>query len=180
MARSFSGCAALAKFYAFRSGRIDPANPTITPYHKVVTIHLSPALSSPGIPSGTADRETGTWRRMNDHEAQAAWRLFTLNWIPLGVMALTLALCLAFTRFSMKPEGVLLSLAAIGLYAGIAYYNAQTPHKRDPRAIFVLGSTAQLMLASFLMTPLTYVAAALDMPLQDANLAALDRALGID
>lgn len=117
---------------------------------------------------------------MTDHEAQAAWRLFTLNWIPLGVMALTLALCLAFTRFSMKPEGVLLSLAAIGLYAGIAYYNALTPRKRDPRVIFVLGSTAQLMLASFLMTPLTYVAAALDMPLQDANLAALDRALGID
>ena len=27
---------------------------------------------------------------MTDHEAQAAWRLFTLNWIPLGVMALTL------------------------------------------------------------------------------------------
>ena len=117
---------------------------------------------------------------MDDHEARAAWRLYTLNWIPLGVMALTLALCLAFTRFSMKPEGVLLSLAAIGLYAGIAYYNALTPRKREPLVIFVLGSTAQLMLASFLMTPLTYVAASLDMPLQDANLAALDRALGID
>ena len=63
---------------------------------------------------------------MTDHEAQAAWRLFTLNWIPLGLMALTLALCLAFTRFSMKGEGVLLSLGAIALYAGIAYYNALT------------------------------------------------------
>jgi len=117
---------------------------------------------------------------MTDHEAQAAWRLFTLNWIPLALMALTLALCLAFTRFSMKGEGVLLSLGAITLYAGIAYYNALTPHRREPLVIFILGSTAQLMLASFLMTPLTYLAAALDMPMQDGNLAALDRALGID
>jgi hypothetical protein len=37
---------------------------------------------------------------MTDHEAQAAWQLLALNWIPLALMALTLALCLAFTRFS--------------------------------------------------------------------------------
>lgn len=122
----------------------------------------------------------GIFRRMTDHEAQAAWRLFTLNWIPLGLMGLMLALCLALTNFSIKPEGALLSLGAIALYTGIAYYNAHTPHRREPLVIFVLGSTGQLLLASFLMTPLTYVAAAFDLPMQDANLAALDRALGID
>jgi hypothetical protein len=117
---------------------------------------------------------------MTDHEIATAWRLFTLNWIPLALMGLMLALCLAFTNFSIKPAGALLSLGAIGLYAGIAYYNALTPHRREPLVIFTLGSTAQLMLVSFLITPLTYVAASLGMPLQDANLAALDRALGID
>jgi hypothetical protein len=42
---------------------------------------------------------------MTDHEAQAAWRLFTLNWIPLALMGVTLALGLALTGFSIKPEG---------------------------------------------------------------------------
>ena len=32
----------------------------------------------------------------------------------------------------MKLEGALLSLGAIALYAGIAYYNALTPHRREP------------------------------------------------
>jgi hypothetical protein len=59
----------------------------------------------------------GTCRQMIDHEAKAAWRLFTLNWIPL-------ALCLALTRFSIKPESALFSFGAIALYAGIAYYCA--------------------------------------------------------
>jgi hypothetical protein len=36
------------------------------------------------------------------------------------------------------------------------------------------------LLITALMTPLTYVAAAADLPLQDANLAALDGALGLD
>jgi len=113
-------------------------------------------------------------------DEQAAWRLFTLNWIPIALMAATLAFCLLLTRFSMTFGGVALSIGAAGLYGGIAYYNALTPHRRDPRVIFVLGATAQLMLVSFLVTPLTYVAASLDFPMQDANLAALDRALGID
>jgi len=113
-------------------------------------------------------------------EAQAAWRLFTLNWLPPALMALTLVLCLALTRFSMTLGGASVSLGAIAVYSGIAYYNALTPHRSDPRVIHVLGATGQLMLISFLATPLTYVVASLNMPMQDGNLAALDRALGID
>jgi hypothetical protein len=44
----------------------------------------------------------------------------------------------------------------------------------------VLGSTAQLVLITALMTPLTYVAGAANLPLQDGNLLAIDRALGLD
>jgi membrane-associated phospholipid phosphatase len=46
--------------------------------------------------------------------------------------------------------------------------------------MFVLGATAHIVLITVLMAPLTYVAAALNLPLQDANLYALDRMLGLD
>src|SRR2546422_7937645 len=46
--------------------------------------------------------------------------------------------------------------------------------------MFVLGSTAQIVLVTVVMSPLTYVAAAANFPLQDANLLAIDRALGFD
>jgi hypothetical protein len=122
----------------------------------------------------------GTCGQMTDHEAKAAWRLFTLNWIPLALMALTLALCLALTKFSIKPESALFSFGAIGLYAGIAYYCARGSHQHSAVLAFMFGSAAQLFLITGLMTPLTYIAAAVDLPLYDANLAALDRALGLD
>jgi membrane-associated phospholipid phosphatase len=46
--------------------------------------------------------------------------------------------------------------------------------------MFVLGATAQLVLVTVLMSPLTYVAAAANFPLQDASLWAMDKALGFD
>jgi hypothetical protein len=117
---------------------------------------------------------------MTDHEAQAAWRLFTLNWIALALMALTLALCLALTKFSIKPEGALLMAGVPTALAGTAYFNARRSRRHSAVVAFMLGSAAQLLLITALMTPLTYIAAAIDLPLQDANLAALDRALGLD
>ena len=44
----------------------------------------------------------------------------------------------------------------------------------------MLGSTAQIVLVTVLMAPLTYVAAAANFPLRDAELMAADRALGLD
>jgi hypothetical protein len=117
---------------------------------------------------------------MTDHEAQAAWRLFTLNWIPLALMALALALGLALTKFSIKPESALFSLGAIALYTGTAYYCARSSRRQSAVIAFIFGSAAQLFLITALMTPLTYIAAAVDLPLYDASLAALDRALGLD
>jgi membrane-associated phospholipid phosphatase len=46
--------------------------------------------------------------------------------------------------------------------------------------VFVLGATAQIVLVTVLMTPLTYVAAAANQPLRDAALQAIDEALGLD
>jgi membrane-associated phospholipid phosphatase len=117
---------------------------------------------------------------MTQLQASAAWRLFSYNWIPIGLMAVALALGLALTGFSIKPQSVLVPFGAVGLYAGVAYYNANTAHKRDPLVVFVLGSMAQLVSITLLMTPLTYIAASANLPMMDASLDHLDRALGLD
>ena len=72
------------------------------------------------------------------------------------------------------------SLGFVALYAGFAYANAYSTRRRDPQVIFVLGSIAQIVLVTVLMSPLTYVAAGADFPLRDAELLAADRALGLD
>jgi hypothetical protein len=110
----------------------------------------------------------------------AEWRLFSFNWVPIGLMAVALALGLAFTDFSLKPASIALGLCVAALYAIVAYYNAHVPHKRDPVVVFALGCTAQIVLITLLMTPLTYISAAAGLPMRDASLEQLDQALGLD
>jgi len=117
---------------------------------------------------------------MTQLRASAEWRLFCCNWIPIAAMGLTLALGLALTGFSIKPESMLLPFGAATLYAGIAFNNAYKPHKGDPMVVFVLGSTAQVLLITLLMTPISYVAASAALPMTDAHLDYLDQALGLD
>lgn len=117
---------------------------------------------------------------MTRREAQISWRLFELNWIPLGILALALAVSLALTDFSLGIGGAAISSAFVASYAGVAYYNAKAPHRQDPQVVFALGATAQIVLTTMLAVPLSYVAASFNFPLQDANLYAIDRALGID
>lgn len=112
--------------------------------------------------------------------ASAAWRLFSFNWLPIGLMAVALALGLALTGFSIRPASMIVPLGAAGIYVGVAYYNMCVPHRRDPMVVFVLGSTAQLVLITLIMTPITYIVAAAGLPMADASLDYLDRALGLD
>src|SRR5882672_6622310 len=115
-----------------------------------------------------------------DLEAPVAWHLFNYNWIPLGLMALALSLVMALTSFSIGLAGTPLPVGFAAAYIGYAYYHARWAKKRDPRVIFILGSTGQILLIPVLMTPMTYFAAAANLPMQDAPLMALDRALGLD
>lgn len=117
---------------------------------------------------------------MTTREAAAAWRLFEANWIPIGAMGAALALMLATTDFSFTFGGAAFSFGFVAVYGGFAYYNAYAPHRRDPQVVFALGATAQIVLITVVMTPLTYAAAALNFPLQDALLDHLDRAMGLD
>src|SRR5262245_4674582 len=109
-----------------------------------------------------------------------AWYYLQINWIPIALMGLALSASLALTDFRIGLMGALVTGAFVGVYAGFAYANARSPVRRDPQVMFCLGSTAQIVLITALMTPLTYVAGAMNFPLQDANLFAIDRALGID
>jgi len=113
-------------------------------------------------------------------DVEAAWRFLLLNWIVLGSLAAILALCVLLTSFSIGLLGLLLAIGYVGLYAGFAHANANSPKRRDPQVMFVLGACAQIVLTTAVMAPMTYVAAAIDLPMQDATLLAIDRAMGLD
>jgi len=113
-------------------------------------------------------------------EVHTAWRLLQHNWIVIAAMGAALALSLLLTDFSVGLTGVGIAAGYVGIYAGFAEANARSSKRRDPQVMFVLGGMAQLSLITALMTPLTYVAAATNLPMQDANLLAIDRALGLD
>ncbi len=117
---------------------------------------------------------------MDEHEVAVGWRRFQRNWIPIALMSAVLGLCLAVTSFSIELSGLAFSLGFVALYGGFAYANAYSKTRRDPQVIFVLGSIAQIVLVTVVMSPLTYMAAATNLPLRDAELLALDRALGLD
>jgi hypothetical protein len=113
-------------------------------------------------------------------EVQAAWRYFLFNWVVIGVMGAVLALSLMVTDFSIELTGLAVSVGYVGIYGGFAHANACSPLRRDPQVMFVLGGTAQIVLITAIMAPLTYVAASTNLPMQDSNLLAIDRALHLD
>jgi hypothetical protein len=113
-------------------------------------------------------------------DVDAAWQFLLVNWIFVGLMGAVLALSLVVSDFSLELTGLAIAVGYVGLYAGFAHANACSPQRRDPQVMFVLGGTAQIVLITAVMTPLTYVAASADLPMQDANLLAIDRALGFD
>jgi hypothetical protein len=117
---------------------------------------------------------------MREQDVAAAWRYVQVNWIALGLAGTVLAASFALTDFSFELPGLIVSLAFVAVYAGYAVANARSPVRRDPQIMFVLAGTAQIVLVTIVMTPLTYVAATANLPLQDANLLAIDRALGLD
>lgn len=113
-------------------------------------------------------------------DVEIAWRFLLVNWIGVGALGATLALSLLATKFSIELSGLAIAVGYVGLYAGFAHANARSTTRRDPQVMFVLGGTAQIVLITVIMAPLTYVFAASDLPMQDAHLLAADQALGLD
>lgn len=107
-----------------------------------------------------------------------AWRLFLFNWMPLGGFAALLALSLGLMQ--MRIAGALLPLTAAASFGILAFLFALYRHRTGLVPVFIFGAAAQLLLVTTAAGPLTYVAAAAALPLQDAPLAAMDRMLGLD
>ena len=111
---------------------------------------------------------------MVDREVKDAWRLYLLNWVPLLLLALLLVISLVLTDFSLNI------LPAVGIILLIAVAGHALSRAGYPQPAFALVSIAQLQLLVLLATPLTYIAASANLPMQDANLAFVDRLMGLD
>jgi hypothetical protein len=115
---------------------------------------------------------------MYDIEARAVRQLYLNNWVSLGFIAVLLALCLTLTDFSVQIDGALVKgLAAMAAFAIAAHYMFL---RHWTRLSYTLGSMAQLGLLYPLTAPLTFVAAAADLPLLDGYLASADDMLGLN
>jgi hypothetical protein len=114
------------------------------------------------------------------NEIVLAWKLFRLNWLLIAVVLAAFDLCLLLTDFRVRPLGYLVILAVAAIYGVSGYRNAVSPHKRKPLVFSLLTTVAQTILIVSLLTSLTYIATAANLPLQDLRLLAIDRALGFD
>jgi membrane-associated phospholipid phosphatase len=113
-------------------------------------------------------------------EASAAWRVFLCNWVVIGLLAAGLIVAALALGFSFKPASLVLAFAVAAAYLALAFYNIRRNGGTCSTIFFILGSTGQVLLIPILMTPMTYIAASANLPLQDAALAAWDRWLGLD
>jgi membrane-associated phospholipid phosphatase len=109
-----------------------------------------------------------------------AWRIAGLNWCVIAGMGVALALGMAAMGFSLEPPDLWVVAGIALLYGGLGWYHLRRKSDPDPKIVFTLTSIGQLLLIVALMGPLTYVGCALNFPLQDQLLLALDRALGVD
>jgi len=115
---------------------------------------------------------------MSQPETAVAWRLFSYNWVLIGLMGLVCVVAVPLAGFSVKATSLIWPITVCGAYTLFAYYKR---HKEsDPLVVFVLGSTGQILLIPLFMTPLTYVAATFNLPFKDVGLNAIDQTLGLD
>jgi hypothetical protein len=116
---------------------------------------------------------------MTNRDAGLAWRLFNLNWLPIGTMGAVLLAALGLTDFSIEPTAFGIAGAIASVLALVAYRHAKSD-RADPKLVFMLGAVAQVILLVAIVGPLSYVVASLDWPLQDRALSAVDSAMGFD
>ena len=118
---------------------------------------------------------------MNSSEASFAWRIFNLNWLPVALLGAVLCCATACTDFSLEPIAFGATIAMGLLLALIAYGSALIQSEfADPKLVFWFGTTAQVIVVTAIVGPLSYVANALNWPLQDQTLLLIDRAIGLD
>jgi membrane-associated phospholipid phosphatase len=138
----------------------------------VLTSMLNPVEEGARIASGC---------NMADTDVRVAWQLFNLNWIPIAAMGSVLLLAIAVSNFALEPVAFG-TTAVIAVVSGlIAYiYTFARGRAADPKVTFSLGTISQVILVTAIVGPLSYVAGATHLPLQDQTFLLIDRAMGMD
>jgi PAP2 superfamily len=96
-------------------------------------------------------------------------------------MAALLAACVATSNFSLRTDGLTLGAVLTGpLLTAAGVGLVSTGREWGWRFGFAMLAMAQFGFLAGFAGPLSYIAAAADLPLQDANFARLDRLLGLD
>ena len=114
--------------------------------------------------------------------ATAEGRLLTINWCVVFAAAAVLVLVLARTDFVLRASDPIVIMMA-GLATTLAPLSFAVLWKgsaRWPNLSHTANVLSQLIAASMLIAPLTYIAASLNYPLQDRNLFAIDQFMGLD
>src|ERR1700749_1133624 len=112
-------------------------------------------------------------------EASVTWMQFRFNWLLLALALAVFDLCLLLTDFRIRPLGYFIVLAIACVFGVCGHRNALS-FSGKPRALSTLMAFAQTVLMVSVLTSLSYIATAADLPLQDSRLLAADRAIGFD
>jgi membrane-associated phospholipid phosphatase len=105
-------------------------------------------------------------------------RLDRLIWAVIGAVAAIVLVAPVVSSFFLKwPTFATPAVVALLLIGGAWFYRHRRP---DPRIASGLENTAQLIAFAAVAAPLSYLAAAANLPLQDAIFDHIDRALGLD
>ena len=114
-----------------------------------------------------------------DTHLAVAKRLLQLNWILIAAMLVVFLGALLLTDFRVRAGSYLIVAAVAGLYGSFGYFK-MTSADSDPRIYVPLFVLPQIFCVAMLLASLGYIAAAANLPMQDANLLAFDRFLGLD
>jgi len=115
-----------------------------------------------------------------DAEVRATLGLFRFNAFLILAALLFFGLALLLTNFRVYPTGYLVVFLVAAIYGWYGYQNITSKHRQNFRRAFTLLAIAQMILVLSVMTSITYVATAANLPLRDETLLALDRAAGLD
>jgi hypothetical protein len=122
-----------------------------------------------------------SWCDMNSSEARLAWRTFNFNWLAIAALGLALAFAAGSNNFTLEPVAIGATCAvALALVLIVYVYSFFKAEAADPKLVFWFGTTAQIILTTAIVGPLSYVANAFNWPLQDQALLSIDRAMGMD
>lgn len=99
-------------------------------------------------------------------------------WSVIAVAAVIVFFTPLVSRFHLVWSSFLGPGTATAVFLAAQYFYQR--HRTDPRLVAGLGGTAQLIAFAAVAAPLSYIAASVNLPLDDRLLDGLDRAMGLD